>query len=120
MDTHFHLLIKTGKQGISAAMRKLLTGYVVRFNRRHQRYGHLFQNRYKSILCEEDPYLVELTRYIHLNPMRAGSIKTMKGLATNGWTGHSVLMGRVKREWQDCELLSTSPKMKIWGEGLAK
>ena len=72
LDNHFHLLIRTGKQRISEGMRKLLTGYVVRFNRRYGRYGHLFQNRYKSILCEEDPYLLELTRYIHLNPVRAG------------------------------------------------
>jgi putative transposase len=103
MDNHFHLLIQTGKQGISEAMRKLLTGYVVRFNRRHQRYGHLFQNRYKSILCEEDPYLLELTRYIHLNPIRAGRVKTMKELATYVWTGHAVIMGKVRREWQDCD-----------------
>ena len=72
LDNHFHLLIRTGKQRISEGMRKLLTGYVVRFNRRYGRYGHLFQNRYKSILCEEDPYLLELTRYIHLNPCGRG------------------------------------------------
>ena len=52
-------------------MRRLLTGYAVWFNRRHQRFGHLFQNRYKSIVCEEDSYLLELVRYIHLNPVRA-------------------------------------------------
>jgi putative transposase len=82
-------------------MRKLLTGYVVRFNRRYGRYGHLFQNRYKSILCEEDPYLLELTRYIHLNPLRAGAVKTMRELATYRWTGHAVILGRVKRGCQD-------------------
>jgi len=101
LDNHFHLLIRTGKQRISEGMRKLLTGYVVNFNRRYGRYGHLFQNRYKSILCEEDPYLLELTRYIHLNPIRAGVVKTMRGLAAYPWTGHGVILGRVKREWQD-------------------
>ena len=100
-DNHFHLLIRTGKQRISEGMRKLLTGYVVRFNRRYGRYGHLFQNRYKSILCEEDPYLLELTRYIHLNPVRAGVVKTMRELAAYRWTGHAVILGRVKRGWQD-------------------
>ena len=70
IPNHFHLLVRTGNRSISASMRKILTGYVVRFNRRHQRQGHLFQNRYKSIVCEEDPYLLELTRYIHLNPLR--------------------------------------------------
>ncbi len=72
MPNYFHLLIRTGKQPIHKHMKKLLTGYVVNFNRRHKRYGHLFQNRYKSILCEEDPYLLEQTRYIHLNPLHAG------------------------------------------------
>ena len=69
IPNHFHLLVRTGNRPIFASMRKILTGYVVRFNRRHQRQGHLFQNRYKSIVCEEDPYLLELTRYIHLNPL---------------------------------------------------
>jgi putative transposase len=82
-------------------MRKLLTGYAINFNRRHKRHGHLFQNRYKSIVCEEDPYLLELTRYIHLNPLRAGIVKDMKALSEYPWAGHSVLMDRVKRDWQD-------------------
>ena len=51
MDNHFHLLIRTDRQSLSYCMKKLLTGYVVNFNRRHKRYGHLFQNRYKSIIC---------------------------------------------------------------------
>ena len=51
MSNHFHLLVRTGNISLSNAMRKLLTGYVVNYNRRHKRYGHLFQNRYKSILC---------------------------------------------------------------------
>jgi hypothetical protein len=52
-------------------MRRLLTGYAQAYNRRHRRVGHLFQNRYKSIVVEEDPYFRELVRYIHLNPLRA-------------------------------------------------
>ncbi len=80
MSTHFHLLARTGKRSLSDSMRKLLTGFAVNFNRRHRRYGHLFQNRYKSILCEDDPYLLELTRYIHLNPLRAGMVKSLKEL----------------------------------------
>ena len=70
MSTHFHLLARTGNQPLSDSMRKLLTGYAVKFNRRHRRYGHLFQNRYKSIVCDEDIYFRELVRYIHLNPIR--------------------------------------------------
>ena len=101
MSNHFHLLVRTGNISLSNAMRKLLTGYVVNYNRRHKRYGHLFQNRYKSILCEDDPYLLELTRYIHLNPLRAGIVKGIKALNRYQWCGHSVIMGSVKREWQD-------------------
>ena len=75
MDNHVHLLLISGTTGLPAFMRRLLTGYAVGFNRRHRRFGHLFQNRYKSIVGELDPYLLELVRYIHLNPLRkkAGS-----------------------------------------------
>ena len=66
MPNHFHILCKTHNRPLSSSMRKVLTGYVVNFNRRHRRYGHLFQNRYKSIVCQEDRYLKELVRYIHL------------------------------------------------------
>ena len=68
-------------------MRRIMTGYAVTFNRRHKRSGHLFQNRYKSIVCEEDPYLLELIRYIHLNPLRAGLVKDLGGLDEYPWTG---------------------------------
>ena len=101
MDNHFHILLRTGNASLSSSMRKLLTGYVVNFNRRHGRYGHLFQNRFKSIICEEDPYLLELTRYIHLNPLRAGIVKDMEELDIYPWTGHSVIMGTHNRPWQD-------------------
>jgi hypothetical protein len=82
-------------------MRRILTGYVVNFNKRHRRYGHLFQNRYKSIVCQEDIYLKELVRYIHLNLLRAGLVKDLKELGLNYWSGHSALVGKVKREWQN-------------------
>jgi putative transposase len=101
LDTHFHLLVRTGNQSLAHSMGRLLTGYVVNFNRRHKRYGHLFQNRYKSILCEEDPYLLELTRYIHLNPLRGGIVKNLKELKFYAWSGHSTIMGKRKRRWQD-------------------
>ena len=55
----------TGAAPIATLMRRLLIGYAVSFNQRHRRHGHLFQSRYKSILCQEDPYLLELVRYIH-------------------------------------------------------
>jgi putative transposase len=101
MPNHFHLLLRTGRQPISKSMRKLLTGFAVNFNLRHKRHGHLFQNRYKSILCEDDPYLLELTRYIHLNPLRAGIVGSLEQLRNYRWTGHSAIMRKVRRDWQD-------------------
>src|SRR4030042_803874 len=72
LPNHFHLLLRTGTAPVASLMRRLLTGYAVTFNLRHRRHGHLFQTRYKSILCQADAYLLELVRYIHLNPLRAG------------------------------------------------
>jgi len=101
MDTHIHLLSISGSQGISKFMRCLLTGYAVVYNLKYKRHGHLFQNRYKSIVCEEEPYLLELVRYIHLNPLRAGIIKTLEELEGYAWCGHGVLTGKRRREWQE-------------------
>jgi REP element-mobilizing transposase RayT len=101
MPNHFHILCKTKNLPLASSMRKLLTGYVVNFNKRHHRYGHLFQNRYKSIVCQEDAYLKELVRYIHLNLLRAGLVKDLKELNRNPWSGHSALVGKVKRKWQN-------------------
>lgn len=67
MSNHFHLLLKPTTVSLSETMRRLLTGYAVYFNRKYQRSGYLFQNRDKSILCEKEPYFLELVRYIHLN-----------------------------------------------------
>ena len=80
IPNHFHLLLKTGQVPIATVMRRLLTGYAVTYNRRHRRHGRLFQNCYRSILCQEDNYFLELVRYFHLNPMRAGIVKGVKAL----------------------------------------
>lgn len=106
IPNHFHLLLKTGATPIATVMKRLLTGYAMHYNRRHKRYGHLFQNRYKSILCQEDTYLLELIRYIHLNPLRAKLVADMKGLDRYAYSGHSVLMGKVKAEWQNTEYVT--------------
>jgi hypothetical protein len=101
IDNHFHLLLKTGGVPITTLMRRLLTGYAVSFNHRHDRAGHLFQNRYKSILCQEDSYLLELVRYIHLNPLRAGLVSSMHQLDRYRYCGHSILLGKRNNYWQD-------------------
>jgi REP element-mobilizing transposase RayT len=103
MPNHFHLLLRTGETPISTVMRRLLTGYAVRYNLRHRRTGHLFQNRFKSVLCQEDAYLLELVRYIHLNPMRAGVVKNLKELDRYPYSGHSFLMGTLKNTWQEID-----------------
>ncbi|MDP2967926.1 MAG: hypothetical protein Q8P64_01810 [Deltaproteobacteria bacterium] len=84
-------------------MRRLLTGYAVTFNLVHHRTGHLFQNRCNSIVCDKESYLLELVRYIHLNPMRAGLVKTLEELDRYLWSGHAVLMGDRKFEGQGVE-----------------
>jgi len=103
IPNHVHLLLRTGLVPISVLMRRLLTGYAVWFNKKYRRHGQLFQNRYKSILCQEDPYLKELVRYIHLNPLRAGLVEDMKKLDKHPWCGHSVLMNKTKQAWQNVD-----------------
>jgi putative transposase len=101
LSNHAHFLLRSGPKGIPSLMRRLLTGYAVSFNLRHRRHGQLFQNRYKSILCEEDPYLLELVRYIHLNPVRAKIVGDLHELGHYPYSGHSALMGKSQRSWQD-------------------
>lgn len=103
MPNHFHLLLRTGPVPITTVMRRLLTGYALWFNRTHHRHGHLFQNRFKSILCQEDAYLLELVRYIHLNPIRAILVGGVDELERYPYCGHSALMGKVNRPWQDTQ-----------------
>jgi REP-associated tyrosine transposase len=100
---HAHLLVRTGVRTLHRSLRSLLTGYAGTFNRRHRRAGHLFQNRYKSIVVEEDRYFLELVRYIHLNPLRTGGVADLRGLDRYPWSGHAALLGNVPRSWQATE-----------------
>lgn len=100
LPNHLHLLVRTGRRPLGRTLGSLLAGYAGAFNRRHHRHGHLFQNRYRSIVVEEEPYLVELTRYIHLNPLRAGLVRDLPALDRYPWTGHSVLLGKARQPWQ--------------------
>jgi REP element-mobilizing transposase RayT len=103
MPNHVHLLLRTGVVPLATVMRRLLTGYAQQFNRRHKRHGQLFQNRYKSFLCQEEIYFRELIRYIHLNPLRAGILKDFTDLDSYPKTGHAVLMGKLECAWQDTD-----------------
>lgn len=100
MPNHVHLLLSPAGTPLTPFLHSLLTGYAIYFNRRHKRAGHLFQNRYRSILCQKERYFLELVRYIHLNPVRAGLVADIKELGRYPWTGHAALIGNRSREWQ--------------------
>jgi putative transposase len=91
MENHLHLLIEVEEIPLGSIMQSLLFGYTRYFNRRYGQVGHLFQGRYKAILCDKDPYLLELVRYIHLNPVRA---KILKRPEEYVWTGHLSYLGK--------------------------
>ena len=96
MNNHYHLLIETPEGNLSRGMRQLNGLYTQRFNQRHQRVGHLFQGRYKAILIDKDNYLLELCRYIVLNPVRAGIVKNPKDYRWSSYqatTGHKGIPG---------------------------
>lgn len=109
MTNHVHLLLRTGNVPVASIMRRLLSGYAVHFNRRHQRHGHLFQNRYKSILCEEDRYLKQLVAYIPdsgWNRGRGGGLESVRihglqcpdGQEATGLAGYGLCAGFVWRK----------------------
>ena len=114
IPNHVHLLLRTGDTPIATVMRRLLTGYAVSFNLKYKRHGQLFQNRYKSILCQEDRYLRELVRYIHLNPLRANLIPDLKALDRYRWCGHSAIMGKTLCDWQNTDYI-----LKLFGNKIS-
>jgi REP element-mobilizing transposase RayT len=117
LDNHVHLLLKPRAHTLENLMRRLLSGYAVTFNLRHNRSGHLFQNRYKSIVCDENPYLLELLRYIHLNPIRAGITKNLASLEDFPWSGHHELLGKSTRN-----VIETTTVLALFAErpGIAR
>jgi putative transposase len=114
MDNHVLLLVFSGSSGLPRFMRCLLTGYAIRTNLKYKRKGHLFQNRYRSIVCEEEGYLLERVRYIHLNPLRPETIRSMEELDGYPWSGHGVPTGRQKRAWQDRATLTAIGSIVLW------
>lgn len=90
MDNHIHLLIETGKVPLSKIMQGILQSYTQWYNGKYRIVGHLFQGRYKSILCNKGVYLLNLIRYIHLNPVRAGIVRDP---ADYNWSSHRVYLG---------------------------
>ncbi len=115
MSNHAHFLFRSGESGISKLMRRLLTGYAITFNRKYKRHGQLFQNRYRSIICQEDNYLMELVRYIHLNPLRVNLVTNISELNKYPYSGHSALMNTQKGEWQDVKYV-----LSYFGKSISK
>jgi len=101
MDNHVHLLVETGEVPLSRVMHRLLQLHAQRFNRRHGRCGHLFQNRFRSDVVRRDAHLREAIRYVHLNPVRAGIVPGIESLERHPWTGHAVLVGARPNRFQD-------------------
>lgn len=107
MPNHFHLLLRSDKGCLPSFMHCLLTGYSIRFNARHQRVGHLFQNRYKSPVVCKDGYFRDVVRYIHLNPVRSEIVRSIRDLEEYPWTGHRHIIRGGPPTWQDTGLLQT-------------
>lgn len=107
MPNHFHFLVLRGVRPLSEMMHHTMTGYAVNYNLRHRRAGHVFQNRYKAIICDLEEYLLELVPYIHLNPLRARLVKDLSGLENYKWCGHAaVVAGAADGLLDGSELLS--------------
>jgi REP element-mobilizing transposase RayT len=98
MSNHYHLLLETPEGNLSQIMRHINGAYTTYFNVKRKRAGHLFQGRYKAILVEADEYLVELSRYIHLNPVRVGIVERPEQYR---WSSYTSYTGQSKSpEWQ--------------------
>ena len=103
MNNHYHLLMSTPAGNLSQIVRHINGAYTVYFNKRHHRFGHLFQGRYKAILVDADEYAGELSRYIHLNPVRAGVANLPEGYP---WTSYLNYIGKKKPPgWQRTDWL---------------
>lgn len=101
MSNHVHLLLEVGKTPLAKAMQGLQQSYTLYFNRKYKLVGHLFQGRYKDILCDRDAYLLELVRYIHLNPVRSKIVDTPGNYT---WSSHHAYVGtadneNIERDW---------------------
>ena len=99
MDNHYHLILETPKGNLLKIMHGVNGGYTNYFNRKYKRVGHLFQGRYRAILVEKDRYLLPLSRYVHLNPVRAGLVKKPGGYL---WSSYKGYVGKEKEEdWME-------------------
>ena len=101
MNNHYHILIRVNEQPLSGLMRRLNSRYAIRYRKKYKGRGYLFQDRYKSIVTQDQGYIEQLVRYIHLNPIRAGVCRNMEELDEYPWSGHAVLLKRKVCRFQD-------------------
>jgi REP element-mobilizing transposase RayT len=99
MPNHFHLVLRPLDVSLDIIMRRLNGSYARQFNKRHERRGYLFQDRYKSLATQDAAYLRELIRYVHLNPLRAGLVHSLQELRKYTWSGHRELLGLEDHPW---------------------
>jgi putative transposase len=115
MTNHYHLLVETPRANLSQAVKWINVSYAAYYNRKHQRRGHLFQGRFKAILVDADAYLKHLSRYIHLNPLRA---KMVEDLAVYRWSSYPAFIGKLaspawlKTEWL-LSMFGNQPKVAM-------
>ena len=103
MDNHYHILIETAEGNLSQGMRQLNGVFTQKSNRRHHRVGHVFQGRYKSILVQKDNYLLELSRYVLLNPVRARMVDDLLDWA---WSSYPAMLGKTPvPDWLETDWL---------------
>lgn len=100
MSTHYHFVVRCSEKPLHMLMRNLNSKYAKYLNRKNGERGYVFQDRFKSIISQDQNYLEELIRYVHLNPLRAGICKTIKSLDTYRWCGHGVLLGNFNASFQ--------------------
>jgi len=100
MNNHVHLLVEIGRTPLSKVMQNILFRYTRYWNKRYRKVGHLFQGRYKAFLCDKDAYLLELVRYVHLNPVRARLVKYPEGYP---WSSHRAYLSGEGQGWINVE-----------------
>ena len=113
MSNHVHLLIETAATPLSKILQGINQSYTIYFNRRYKTIGHLFQGRYKAILCEKDEYLLSLIKYIHFNPVKAGIVKTMDDYK---WSSHNSYVKKADKK----DIIDTDQILRMFSENKTK
>jgi REP element-mobilizing transposase RayT len=123
MGNHYHLLLRTVRANLSRAMQWVGVTYTNRFNARHSRSGHLFQGRFKNMLVQNDAYLLQLSYYIHRNPLRAGMVERLAGYRWSSYRAYAY--GKLAPEWLNTEpilsqLVNVEDRNKAYRENTQK